>query len=88
MNDNILNDSSSSRQGISLGRGQQGSQGLSGVKKVLTIKPLKQQPKIPENYDVEAWKTLERALEAVYRQTELLDIGKEELYRVSIYQNR
>ena len=59
------------------GRGDGG-----GKKKKLVIKPFKSTPKVPSNFEEDAWLKLRGALTAVHHN-ETITISKEELYRVS-----
>ncbi|GBF89461.1 hypothetical protein Rsub_02033 [Raphidocelis subcapitata] len=55
------------------------AKGAPGTKKLL-IKPLKQQPKLPENFEQDTWARLEDAVDAVHRKRAVA-CSLEELYR-------
>lgn len=61
--------------------GNKSSRGGSDIKKKMIIKPFKSTPKIPTNFESEAWAKLKSAITAVH-SNELINISKEELYRV------
>ena len=48
----------------------------------ITIKPLKQPPKLPDDFYAKNWEKLRLALTAVFSKTPLEGVGKEELYRI------
>jgi cullin-4 len=52
-----------------------------GALKKMVIKPFKQQPKLPDNYEESTWLKLATAVRAVNSKVAVA-ISKEELYRV------
>ena len=52
-----------------------------GSKKKMVIKPFKSLPKLPPNFEADSWMKLQSAIQAVHNNS-LIDISKEELYRV------
>ena len=65
-------------------KGNRAPRGANDTKKKMIIKPFKSTPKVPANFEAEAWAKLQSAVHAVHNNA-LVNISKEELYRVGSY---
>jgi hypothetical protein len=65
-------------------KGNRVPRGGNDAKKKMIIKPFKSTPKIPANFEAEAWTKLQSAIHAVHNNA-LVNISKEELYRVCLF---
>lgn len=69
------------RNGTSTVSGGTAANANANVGKKLVIKPFKEQPRLPDNYEEVSWTRLRAAVDAVFHKTSVA-ISKEELYQV------